>query len=585
LSAAVRSFALVLIALPASWIPPAQAQDAPPARIQPHGTTWERLETWRLRVRIDFGPGERVEPGSEPCDARDWSPYASWTGGMVRPISRAETKDPYLGDFIEGETATLLVSTDPGRRYRMILTMGDAVLARGPFRITIGDRVLSDSLRTQAGEFLDLFFDVSEITPRTEIRIDAAPCGSFAANGLAVFVEGLPPSGKKQRTAGLPPAPPPMRADGDSLGERALRKLRAYADYLIETQPNEGGFSHNGNWYECAYPVRTLLWASQLLSEPRYAEAAFDCLDRFLAERRTDGTWAAQYFASRGCPLARGMMEEGRSRNLADVGSLALCLPLASTFTEGDGKGRLLAAARAYADAIVLPAQLPSGAFPNGRFEGVDYAFPYSVATAVQASHLAGLCLATGEERYRQASVRAGLFLAGGVEADGSVRFHPHDKAETLLLPAERVGELFYVIEGILWAHRVADPAARDTLAAALDRYFRGGSLSGLWSDPAAWLRGGNVWERSKRAGILYLLEGFASIRGESEDLRRLTLQVFGALEEPAFARTLGVGADPGTAQEQYSMAATGFAGLGVAGLGDPGTLFGLGPGNRAAGR
>jgi hypothetical protein len=279
------------------------------------------------------------------------------------------------------------------------------------------------------------------------------------------------------------------------------------------------------------------------------------------------------------------LTEEGRSRNLADVGSFALCLPLASAFLTGEDRRRLLETARDYADTIVLPAQLPSGAFPNGRFEGVDYAHPYSVATAVQASQLAGLYLATGEEHYRRAAIRAGLFLAEAVEADGSVRFFPHDKPESQFLPADRLGELFYVIEGILWAHRVADPATRDGLAAALDRYFRGSSLSGLWSDPPAWLRTGDVWERSKRAGVLYLLEGYAAIRGESEDLRRLTLQVFGALEEPALAKQSGVGADAGTALERYSMAATGFAGLGVTGLLAPASLSGLIPGEDGADR
>jgi hypothetical protein len=246
---------------------------------------------------------------------------------------------------------------------------------------------------------------------------------------------------------------------------------------------------------------------------------------------------------------------------------MALALGLAAEAARGDRAARYLALGRAYADSIVLTAQLSSGAFPNGRWEGKDLNFPYSVATAVQATHLAQLYRLTEDVRYRDAALRAAMFLARSVQADGSIRLHPHDKEETRLLPAESVGDLFYVVESLIHAMPLATGAEADSLAGALDRYFRGGSLGPLWSDPRSWLQKGDVWERSKRAGILYLLLGYEEIRGRSEDLSKLIQTVFGALESPAFSRSIGVRADPLTPENRYSMAATGFAGIGFAAL------------------
>ena len=556
-----RSFAVLglLFLLPAA---PALAQSD--VRIEPHRTRWERIETWRLRGRVDFGPEDRVEPGSEPGDAMDWNPRAVWSRGMVRPGSRPELGDAYLGDFVEGERANLDVAVESGTMYRVILTFGDAGAARGPVRVQVGDQVLVDSLVTQPGEFTDVRFETRAFGSWVTVLLDAAPCRSFALCGVAWYSEGGP-SGPRARNARPERDLPATRADGDSLDARAKRALADAANYLLTAQPPEGGFSRNGAWYECAYPVRTLLAAHRILDEPRYEEAALECVDRFVEEQLPDGAWSAHFFGSAGCSLAQVTRMEYGSRNLADVGSMALALGLAAEAAQGDRAARYLALDRTYADSIVLTAQLSSGAFPNGRWEGKDLLFPYSVATAVQATHLAQLFGLTQDERYRNAALRAALFLARSVQADGSIRLHPHDKEETRLLPAESVGDLFYVVESLIHVASLATGAEADSLAGALDRYFRGGSLAPLWSDPRSWLRKGDVWERSKRAGILYLLLGYEGIRGPKDDLTRLVQVVFGALESPAFSPSIGVRADPLTPENRYSMAATGFAGIGFA--------------------
>jgi len=251
---------------------------------------------------------------------------------------------------------------------------------------------------------------------------------------------------------------------------------------------------------------------------------------------------------------------------------MVLALARAAEVADAERAKRYVAIDRAYADSIVLPAQLASGAFPNGRYDGKDFTFPYTVATAVQAAHLSALYRLTHDARYQVASQRAVLYLASTIEKDGSVRLHPHDKETTLLLPAESVGDLFYVIESLLWALPILDPASADTIRSALDRYFRGGSLAPLWQDPRTWLHRGDAWERSKRAGILYLLEGYRGIRGPSENLDRLIAAVFGALEDPTFAKKIGVGAEATSPENRYGLGATGFAGIGVAALASEGS-------------
>ncbi|HET9233483.1 MAG TPA: hypothetical protein VFP10_05030 [Candidatus Eisenbacteria bacterium] len=545
--------------------PPALAQSD--VRIEPHRTRWERIETWRLRGRVDFGPEDRVEPGSEPGDALDWNPRAIWSRGMVRPGSRPDLGDAYLGDFVEGERANLDIAVDSGTMYRVILTFGDAVSSRGPVRVQVGDRVLVDSLVTKPGEFTDVRFETRAFGCSMTILLDAAPCRSFALCGAAWYSEGAPPGSARTRNARPERDLPATRADGDSLDRRAKRALGDAADYLLDAQPPEGGFSRNGAWYECAYPVRTLLAARRILDEPRYETAALECVDRFVEEQLPEGGWSAHFFGSAGCSLAQATRMEYHSRNLADVGSMALALGLAAEAAKGERAARYLTLDRAYADNIVLKAQLSSGAFPNGRWEGKELLFPYSIATAVQATHLAQLYRLTEDKRYRDAALRAALFLAGSVQSDGSVRLYPHDKDETRLLPAESVGDLFYVVESLIHVLPLAVGADADSLAGALDRYFRGGSLAPLWSDPRTWLRKGDVWERSKRAGVLYLLLGYEEIRGPSEDLSKLVQAVFGALESPAFSQSIGVRADPQSPENRYSMAATGFAGIGFAAL------------------
>lgn len=558
----------------------AQAPGNAPSEPAPYHATvsayrlpFDRMGPWRIQNRIDFGSKTRLYPKATVLDGEDWVPYAAWRG-MVRAVDRAGHADVYTGDFLEGEDATLILPAQPLTRYRVVLTLGDAEAARGPITISVYGEPIVQGLRTEAGRFTDVQFEAAAMGKRINVRITADSCRTFAVCGASIFVE----ANDVKRARLAPPAPddsvlPPARPAGTGVAG-AREALDACAAFLLRTQPVEGGFSYHGAWYECGFSVRALLAAARTLGRDDYREAALACLDRFVAEQHAGGGWGARYFGSPECELARETREAAASRNLADVGSMALALSVAAAGETGPRRDRYRQAAEAYADSLVLPAQMESGAFPNLLYQGVEFRHPYTVATATQASSLSALYAITGEERYRDAARRAGLFLAERVRDDGTMEFCPHDTAGTKILGPERMGDLFYPVEALLWVHRVGDPETRTAVAAALDRFFRAPATREALLAPDPWFLRTGAWELSKRAGLLYLLADYRARVAPAPELDPFVERLAALLEDPRTCPLMGVLAEPDVPRSDYAQVATGFAGLGLQALLDPDVLF-----------
>lgn len=558
---------------------PAPADPAPEpapyhAVVSPYRLAFERMGAWRLQNRLDFGVKTRLQPGSVLLDGDGWVPSGAWTGGMVRPVDRRDRDDLYSGDFVEGEDAILVLPVEPLTAYRVVLTLGDADAARGPVTISVYDEPIVQGLETAPGEFVDVRFEATAMGKRIYVRVAADSCRTFAVCGAGLFVQGAP--GAPARLA--PPAPdgpvlPPEPEPGSAV-RGAREGLDACAAYLLRTRPHEGGFSYHGAWYECGFSVRTLLAAARTLDREDYRDAARACLDRFVGEQHPGGGWGARYFGSPECDLARKTRDASISRNLADVGSMALALSVAGGAETGPRRERYLRAARAYADSLVLPAQMESGAFPNLLFEGVEFRHPYTVATATQASNLAALYAVTGEERYRDAARRAARFLAERVREDGTMEFCPHDTAGTVVLGPERMGDLFYPVEALLWVHGVAEPETRALLAAALDRFFGAPATRETLLAPDSWFLETGAWELSKRAGLLYLVTVYRATVNPAPELDPFVERLAALLEDPEQCVLMGVMAGADRPKSDYAQVATGFAGLGLQALLDPAVLF-----------
>lgn len=544
--------------------------------VRPHQPEPEGFEGWRREAFVDFGRPRAVASGATGIDDVHRVAWMAWSGGMVRFTARDRPRDPFLSDFAEGEDATLLVGATPGSSYRLLLTLGDGRLDRGPLTVWVDGRPAASEVRSRAGEAVDLEIAVPAASDRIRIRLQALDCSAFALCGAAVYVPegevrgGLPDLDFDDAPAGAGEAPP-----SGNPGVRARRVLRAYAEYLVRNRPVEGCFSCRGSWYESSFPVRTLLLAGTLLREPRYREAAFACLDRFVEEQGEDGSWSAKYFGKPDCGLARSMRDSSWARNLADVGCMALCLPLAASRADRSRRVAYLAAARRFADDVVLPNQLESGAFPNLGYQGVIHRHPYSVATGVQAANLSALYAVTGDARYLEAAERAARFLADDIGV-GTIRFRPHASSASRKEVPGQLGDLLYMLEGLIWVEHYGSPPVRDVCRAALTRYFEHPRGLASWPDCRTWLgAGGEPWENSKRPGLLFLLVAYGTGPGGDHPLvERWREAMFQALESPGSVPGCEVLSDPDGPQGTYAVAATGFAGLGIAGVIRPGCHF-----------
>ena len=550
----------------------AQAADV---QISPHQRD-SASGDWSLLYTVDFGrEGPDLESGAMAYDGSKSVRYVTWRRGMVRMVSRPSDDDPLTRDFMEGEDAVLVLATDStSAPVRCVLTLGDAEMPRGPMRILVENTVLVPELKTHAGEFLDVEFQAVPSHSRIEVHVSCELCGSFAMCAASVY--GSTP----RRLFELPGV-------GNTLSQESLRvdrgqvsagqvksALHTFTEFLISSQPAEGCYAYSGNWYESAYPLRTLLVAAKLLNHAQYRQSAFECLDRFVGEQGNDGGWSAQYFGRKDCPLAKGMQQDPASRNLADVGTMALTLCMAIPDADGKRRASYLHAAVRFAETMVLPNQLPSGAFPNLEFKGRMHRHPYSVATGVQAANLAALFAVTREKRYQDAAVRAARFLCRSVVDDGRILFYPFDSDEARVLEPDALGEIYYILEGLLWVDRYGDAATRREIRQALDRYFDSPWGIATWALPAEWLSAENPWESSKRAGFLFLLSQYVATGKSDPELRQWMELNIGALCDRNIAPIFGVLSDPALAEGRYAMFATSLAGMGMASVIEPAAFF-----------
>jgi len=567
-------------------------------RFLPHDDAIPRdtLDDGRTRMLwVDFGIPGQGKSGAWSIDGTAPNSMLTWMGGMVRLVRRDGALDrPGAGDLYEGEDATFAISLESSGSCLVRLMLGDVKVARGPFNVSLPDREVASDIRMAPGEFRDLEFEATPVDGRLSIRFHGVQCGSFAIIGLTIHA----PAGAKLTPHLFDRAPSPTSpvdslstiatTTSDSLaGARQL--LREACSFLMTSRPSDGCFSMTGSWYQSAYAIRTLLAGARILEEPMLAAAAYECLDRFVDEQHPEGSWSATYFGKAGCPAAAREVSGAASVNLADVGSASLALAVASTSADEPRRSRYLAACRKFADAIVLPNQLESGAFVNLKFMGVDHRFPYSVATGVQASHLAALYAATGEVRYLEAAERAARFLAAGFVGGGRYAFHSHDRAAATNIQMKSLGDLYYVIEGLTWVrHYTTDNQLAAELDTALETFVWGpGGVGGSRTNEAAWLAP-NPWEASKQGGLLAILADYRSNRRAAvvdplaadrsrrfqRDTNAWIHDFVGWLDHPANAAQLGFLVDVASPGGVFAFPATGFTGIGLAAVIDPLILY-----------
>ena len=561
----------------------------------PHEAPAEGLDT-DARQRLfwlDFAhPGKQPE-GAWPYDLTVASTSYGFTGGMVRLVNRDLKKyGTFLADFIEGDDAWFLVSLATSGNCRFVITFGDPQMARGPVRIEVPGSGSISGITTKAGEYVDVSFEVPPVAGKAAVRIRGDNCGSFAMPGLSVYA--MPGSRlaydmfkPESMIEASDRAPAVSMAAADTTGRQkaALDLLHQISWFLMRNRMNEGCFSTRGAWYESAYSTRALLAAGRFFGQAAFTDAAFDCLDRFQSEQLPGGNWASHYFGKRGCTLAKAEQKDPESANLADVGTMVLAMITSSSEADSARRERYLGSARRYLDTMVLPNQLPGGSLPNLRHIGVEHRVPYSVATAVQAAVLSAAYGETGDARYQAAADSAARFLLAGFQPDGKYLFYRHDHPQPSPIKYIRFGDMFYVMEGLLWVRRFTKD---DNLAAEIEKKLESflygtGGISGYRVSAVLW-KPDDDWEASKAGALLFILNEFEQLvekRPESisklramNDTKAWITDYLAWLSDPRQSATLGIGIDPGSSKGTFAFPASGFAGLGIASTIDPSAVY-----------
>ncbi|TPW17360.1 MAG: hypothetical protein FD129_411 [bacterium] len=527
----------------------------------------------KLPVHFDNAGKGSFVPKTVRIGAQWRAPGYAWFDGNVRDGFVEGEPNLLWASYTEGDDATMVVAVDPpDSLYTITVGLGDPGHARGPMDVVANDSLVATAIVTAIGEHRDITFRARAKAGRLAVRLRAASCAGFSITDMNIegpspswlgflFAPAAPIPYLVPESSSLPPATPEM----------TRRLLRRMAGFLVDQQPNGGGWSSWGLWYQTAFAVRGILSAGIVLSEPSWREAAFTVIDRFAAEQHASGSWSAGYSGADSCLTPE--TPDTSSTNLADVGSMALVLSLAAPEASAERRERWLTAARRYADAIILPEQLADGAFPNRKWMGRDYRGPYSVATATQCSNLMVLGSVTQDVRYTMAAERAAAWLSGTILEDGRVALHPHDSPNQKILDSTKFGDLFYIIEALVWTRDLTrDTRLRQRCQAAIDRWLTGTkgikshALGGYWWPPM------DLWASSKMAGVPWILAREPN-RGGKPIIDNWLDRSIGWLSDPDRAHLIGVGAHPSSNKGDYSLTATGFAAMGLASALDPGVL------------
>jgi hypothetical protein len=312
-------------------------------------------------------------------------------------------------------------------------------------------------------------------------------------------------------------------------------------------------------------------------------------MDVLVEEQLPNGAWQ-QIFrdkpANKLTELELKDIYEHEWMNLADIGCIATALGVTCQYATEPRKSRYIAALRRFCDDWALKWQLPSGGFSNGMEAGHVCKEIYSVATATEAAAFASLYVQTKDQKYISVAEKAAHFLADHWNEDGqSVCYNHHSTKGGLVLaqPVTCFGADFYTIDGLYMVyHHTQDRVLCDKIIKAMGWYIKGekGLLALLGQH--SWWPLQDAWNNSKTAGIpLAFLNYQRQISDPAVD--RFVSLARRFLCTPDFSQRLGVMVEDsdvpwgGHSLQSWAgctVSATGFAGLSIAEMVQPGVIY-----------
>jgi len=544
---------------------------------------------------FDFGGDyQEVAAGFIPVSRVYRSPRYLWINNVLEE-ERIEETDPLLRDFAAGSKGEFWVGLDNGD-YSVTLIMCDSKQAQGPFSVYLQDQPSKSEIRLMAGQTLRSTFPVTVKDRKLRLRLEAEPGRSFVLNGL--IIAGPPgslvqPIFEQAPADSLPNAEQVWREGSTDTGAM----LRQLCDWLLAHRlPNgflgdyePGAKSPSYYWYTSAYPIRTWLAGYQIFEDKRYLDAVFQILDKLVQEQMPNGAWQQTYRNKPTRDLSKTELEEIMQHhwmNMADIGSIVTALAISCDYAPPPRRQTYLAAVRRYCDEWASQWQLPSGGFTNGMENGVPQTQVYSVATGTEASALAALFAVTQEQKYLTRAQMAAEFLLDNWKPDGRPICHPHhsqNEGKTYVQPVTQFGDIFYYHDGILLVYyHSSDQKFRSKVEQVYKWYLKGerGLIANIGQNP--WWVLQDYWDNSKTAGMPLALLAYQKIE-KNDAVDRVVSLTKRFLCTPQFSQRLGVMVeDPSLPWGGHSLqswagcaiAATGFAGLSLAEMTQPGVIY-----------
>jgi hypothetical protein len=522
------------------------------------------------------------------------SPRYLWVS-RVSEIEIDGEKDPLLGGAIAGEKGEFRVGLDNGA-YKLTLILSDRNRAHGPFTVLVQGEPAARDVRLAPGEVKRLALSATVRDGALSLRLEAAPKGSFVINGLEI--DGSKGAKLQRLFAGAPPDVLPSRAELMQRGvDDPKRALKAYCEWLLAKRLPNGflgdqepyGTHVNHYWYTTAYPLRTLIAGYRIFGDQRYWDAATAILDRLVEEQLPNGAFQQVYRAKPTSQLTKEEIHEIYTRrwmNMADVGSIATALGVAARHAGEPRKTTYRNTLRRYCEEFARQFQQPSGGFTNGIESGVAQTNIYSVATGTEAAAFAALYASTGEAQHLAVAERAAHFLLDNWDKNGLPIGYPHSPGKTVvpeIMEPYQYAETYYFHEGILFVlAQSKDSKLHEKARRVYGWHVLGprGVLATIGG--RAWWPLEDAWDNSKSAGLPLVLLYFRTVE-KNPAVESFLAGARRFLSTPGYARTIGVMVDDpdvswgGHSLQSwagFSIAATGFAGLSLAEMIQPGLIY-----------
>ncbi len=539
------------------------------------------------------------------------SPRFLWIN-EPREVWRPGNEDTLLLGFVSAQKGEFRIGL-PAGSYRLKMTFYDSAEEHGPFSLALASvdaraaegageqRIVLAGVIVPRGEVVVENVDIVHSGGALSLRFSAPSGKNFMINALEVFG---PDSARPQLLfADAPTDVLPTRAELLASGrDDPKTALREVCEWLMAHRRPDGFLGDPEGarrwWYTSAYPIRTLLAGSKIFGDKRYLSAVENVLDLFVIEQMPEGGFP-QSMQGIGELLHQpeDVLNKIRATtwmNLADIGSAVSALAFSCRYVTGERRERYQKALRIYLGKWARQFQQPSGGFTNGRLAGNNAKWIYSIATGTTALSYAFYSAVSGEPGYMEVAESAAEFLVRDWNDDGRPYIWPFDwyfPGYPFYRRTRDTGEEFYILDAITAVASLSrNETVRTHVFEALRKYLLGSQgLIATWNG-ATWWPIQDTWHNSKSAAtplfIQYFLREAARHQLPAAELARVQdVYPFARrfLCTPAHSRQIGVMTDdPDLPWGGHSLmswagcavAATGFAGLALADMVEPGISY-----------